>query len=58
MNRIVAVTENGLEYEADQRHSEILMSDTGIDEGNKAAATAAVGGVSWRRRKLVPSGAG
>ncbi len=31
LNRIVAVTEDGLEYEADQRHAEILMSDKGID---------------------------
>ena len=35
LSRIVTVTENGLEYEADQGHAKILMRDTGIDEGSK-----------------------
>ncbi len=29
----------GLEYEADQRHAEILMKDMGIDEGSKGVTT-------------------
>ncbi len=29
MSRITTVTENGLEYEADRRHAEILMIDDG-----------------------------
>ena len=35
LNRIVTVTDEGLEYEADQRHAEILMRDMGIDESSK-----------------------
>ncbi len=35
LSRIATVTENGLEYEADQRHAEISMSDMGIDEGRR-----------------------
>ena len=39
MNRIVTVANGGLEYEADQRHAEILMKSTGIDEGSTGVAT-------------------
>ncbi len=39
MNRIVTVTENGLDYEANPRQAEILMKDRGMDEGGKKAAT-------------------
>ena len=39
MNRIVTVVNSGLEYEADQRHAEILMRDMGIDEGSKGVVT-------------------
>ncbi len=42
LNRIVTVTENGLEYEADQRHGEILMRDMGVDESSKGVATPVV----------------
>ncbi len=35
LNRIVTVTDQGLEYEADRRHAEILMKDMCIDEGSK-----------------------
>ncbi len=41
-NRIATVTENGLEYEASQRHPEILMRDMGVDEGSKGVATPGV----------------
>ncbi len=34
LNRIVTVTSGGLDYEADQRHAEILMKDMGIDQGS------------------------
>ncbi len=34
LKRIVPVTDEGLEYEADQRHSEILMRDMGIEESS------------------------
>ena len=39
LNRIVTVANDGLEYEADQRHAEILMTDMGIDEGSKGVTT-------------------
>ena len=42
LNRIVTVTENGLEYEADQRHAEILMRDMGVDENCKGVVTPGV----------------
>ncbi len=35
LNRVVTVTNHGLEHEADERHAEILMRDVGIDEGIK-----------------------
>ena len=43
LNKIVTVTESGLEYEADQRHAEILMRDMGIDESSKGVVTPGVG---------------
>ncbi len=42
LNRIVTVTEKGLEHEADQRHAEILMREMGIDESNKGVVTPGV----------------
>ncbi len=38
-NRIVTVASGGLEYEADQRHAEILAEDVGIDEGSRGLTT-------------------
>ncbi len=35
LNKIVKVTSGGSDYEADQRHVEILMKDTGVDVGSK-----------------------
>ncbi len=42
LNRIVTVTENGLEYEADQRQADIWMRDMGSDKGRKGVATPGV----------------
>ena len=42
LNRIVTVTKDGLEYEADQRHAEILMRDMGVDESCKGVVTPGV----------------
>jgi hypothetical protein len=39
LNRIVTVTENGLEYEAGQRHAEILMRHMGTDESSNGVVT-------------------
>ena len=40
LNRISTVTSRRLDYEADQRHAEILMKDVEIDEGPPRGATA------------------
>jgi hypothetical protein len=42
LNRIVTMTKNGLEYEADRRHAEFLMRDMGIDESSKGVVTPGV----------------
>ncbi len=39
LSRIATVTSGGLDYEAHQRHTEILMKDIGIDEGSKGVTT-------------------
>ncbi len=38
-SRVVTVTENGLEREADQRRAEILMRDMGTAESSKGVVT-------------------
>ncbi len=65
MNRIATVPENGLEYEADQRHTEILMRDMGMGEGSKGVVTPRVSrteggqtGEASRGREFVQSGGG
>ncbi len=35
----MTVTDGGLEYEADQRNAEILMKDTGTEEGSRGVTT-------------------
>jgi hypothetical protein len=42
LNKIVTVTDQGLEYKAGQRHADILMRDMGIDESSKGVATPGV----------------
>ncbi len=39
LNRIVTVTDRGLEYEADLRHTEVLIKDMCIDESSKGVVT-------------------
>ncbi len=39
LNRILTVTSGGLDFQSDHWHSEILMKDTGVDEGSKGATT-------------------
>ena len=39
MNRIATSTEAGLEYEADQRHAEIIVMETGLTEESKEVVT-------------------
>ncbi len=42
LNRIVTVTESGLEHEADQGHAEIIVSDIGLSPECKGVVTPGV----------------
>ncbi len=42
LNRIVKVTDEGLEYEADQRHAEMLMRGMGVEESSEVVVTPGV----------------
>ena len=35
LNRIITWTDNGIQYEGDQRHVEIAMRELGLDEGSR-----------------------
>ena len=37
LNRVVSITEEGLTYEADPRHCDLLLNSLGLDEGNISA---------------------
>ena len=53
LNRVVAVARDGLEYEADQRHAEIIMRDLWLGIGSKSVVTpgtSTVEGGMFRRR--------
>ena len=39
LNRCVELTENGLIYEADPRHAELLARSTGLDQGRRHGVT-------------------
>ena len=39
------MTDKGLQYEADQRHAEIIMRDMGVDESAKEVATPGVSSI-------------
>ena len=39
LNRIVTWTEEGIEYEGDQRHVEICMNSLGLDGSSKSVST-------------------
>ena len=39
LNRVVTVTDEGIEYEADQRHSEIIVRELGLDSKSKTVVT-------------------
>ena len=45
LNRIITVTDKGLQYEADQRHAEIIMRAMGVDESAKEVATPGVSSI-------------
>ena len=38
LNRVVRVTANGWEYEADQRHADLIIKELGLEEAKPAAA--------------------
>ena len=42
LNRIIRVTDNGWEYEADQRHAEILINEMGFEANTKSVVTPGV----------------
>ena len=46
LNRIIRRTEEGWEYEADQRHAELIVKGLGLEEA-KAVATPAEGERPW-----------
>ena len=41
LNRVVTWTEEGIEYEADQRHAEIIVKSLGMQSDSKGVATPA-----------------
>jgi hypothetical protein len=41
LNRVVEWGEEGITYEADQRHAEIVMKDLGLDEGTRSVMNGA-----------------
>ena len=49
------MTENGLEYEVDQRHAEILMRDMGIDESSKGVTTLGVSSIEGEQVQESPA---
>ena len=42
LNRVVYWDEKGIHYEADQRHSEIIIKELGLDRNKKSVATPGV----------------
>ncbi len=52
LNRVVILTDQGLEHEADQRHAQIFMKDMSIDESSKGVATPEVVSTSKDGAKL------
>ena len=46
LNRIIRRTDEGWEYEADQRHAELIVKGLGLEEA-KAVATSAEGERPW-----------
>ena len=45
LNRIIIVTDKGLQYEADQRRAEIILRDMGVDTSAKEVATPGVSSI-------------
>ncbi len=50
LSRTVTVVSDGLEYEMDQGHAEILTKDMGIDEGGMGVVTPGSNGYGGARR--------
>ena len=47
LNRVITWGEDGIEYEADQRHAEIIIRDLGLEENSKSLSTpGGIGGSS------------
>ena len=47
LDRIVTVTENGLEYEVDRGHADILMKDVGINVESKGVLAPRTSTSEW-----------
>ena len=44
LNRVVEWTDNGIEYEADQRHAEIIAKEMNLDENSRSLSTPGIKG--------------
>jgi hypothetical protein len=53
LNRVVEWTQEGLIYEADQRHAELIVKDVGLKEGSKSVNTP---GIKGKEEKAGESG--
>ena len=42
LNRIVSITDEGLTYEADPRHCDLLLNSLGLDHGNASGTPGAM----------------
>ena len=50
LNRVVSWTAAGIEYEADQRHAEIIIRDLGLDAKSKGVCTPCIEHSGGERR--------
>ena len=39
LNRVITLTDAGIEYEADQRHAELIVKGTGLEGESKVVKT-------------------
>ena len=48
LNRVVEWTENGLSYEADQRHADLIVKGLGLEGGSKGTPVVSKGPLIFR----------
>ncbi len=56
LSRIVSVAKDGLDYEADQRHAEIIANELGSSEESEGVATPGVSTSEERKERNVEQG--